>query len=62
LVAVLAAVDELSDGPSGSLLHGDALGVGALAEGRLLVSGEAKRHGHIEMVSVRYRPELRETR
>lgn len=55
-VMVLAAADKLSYGSSGSFLHGDALSLGPLAKGYLLVLGESKCHGHAPMVSVRYRP------
>jgi hypothetical protein len=61
-VAVLSATDELPDSPAGSFLHRDALGVGALTECRLLVVGEAERHGHGAMVSVRYRSSTPEPR
>ena len=57
-VAVLPAGDEFSDCSAGGVLHRDSFGFSALAEGCLLAVGEAKCHGHAEMVSVRYRTEL----
>ena len=47
-VAVLTSHDELTDGPSGSLLHGDAFGIRSVAQSGLLCIGEAKGHCHAE--------------
>src|SRR3954452_2484737 len=50
-VAVRAPGDVVTHGATGRILHGDAFGLGALAERFLLVLGEPQRHRHAEMVS-----------
>ena len=57
-VTVLTARHELAHRSPGCFLHRDALGIGAIAQCRLLIVGQSERHRHVAMVSIRYRREV----